>query len=76
MEEKTKAEKKMLNVKALLSSIFAKAIQSSYPDCENLPILIQAAQNDKFGDYQCNSAMAIAKVCTPNFTCDLSHMQA
>jgi len=61
VEEKAKAEKKMLNVKALLSSIFAKAIQSSYPDCENLPILIQAAQNDKFGDYQCNSAMAIAK---------------
>ena len=76
MEEKAKAEKRMLNVKALLSSVFAKAIESSYPECENLPILIQAAQNDKFGDYQCNSAMAIAKVCALNCTCDLSLMQA
>ena len=63
MDEKAKFEEKMTNVKTLLSSIFTQAIESAYPECDGLPTMIQAAQNDKFGDYQCNSAMAIAKVC-------------
>lgn len=62
MDEKAKFEKKMFNVKANLISLFGKAIELAYPECEGLPTLVQASQNDKFGDYQCNSAMAISKV--------------
>ena len=52
----------MTNIKSLLTSLFAHSIADSFPTLENVPILVQAAQSEKFGDYQCNSAMAIAKV--------------
>ena len=52
----------MMNVKSALSGIFSCSIASTYPTLERIPVIVQAAQSQKFGDYQCNSAMAIAKV--------------
>ena len=34
----------------------------TFPDLPDAPVIVQASQGDKFGDYQCNSAMAINQV--------------
>ncbi|XP_022130022.2 arginine--tRNA ligase, cytoplasmic [Pieris rapae] len=46
-----------------LKKIFTIAIQSAYPDLEDLPVVITlSGNNPKFGDYQCNSAMPISQL--------------
>lgn len=46
-----------------LEKVFAIAISSAYPDLEDPPVAITVSgSNPKFGDYQCNSAMAIAQL--------------
>ncbi|GBP30132.1 Arginine--tRNA ligase, cytoplasmic [Eumeta japonica] len=46
-----------------LRNIFGTAISSAYPDLVDPPITISlSGNNPKFGDYQCNSAMAISKL--------------
>ncbi|KAG7312079.1 hypothetical protein JYU34_001531 [Plutella xylostella] len=46
-----------------LKNIFEVAIGSAYPDLEDPPIIITlSGNNPKFGDYQCNSSMAIAQL--------------
>lgn len=46
-----------------LKNIFEIAITSAYPDLEDPPIVISlSGNNPKFGDYQCNSAMAISQL--------------
>ena len=62
MDQIAKVEKKMPNLKLTITSLFSKSIQLAYPDIDDVQTLVQAAQSDKFGDYQCNSAMVIAKV--------------
>ncbi len=57
----------MINVKSVLSFIFGESISKAYPSVEDVPIVVQAAQSQKFGDYQCNSAMALSKVCLSIF---------
>jgi len=52
----------MLNIKESLISIFEIAVSNGFPNIKNLPVILGLAQNPKFGDYQCNSAMAISKV--------------
>lgn len=42
-----------------LSDVFKKSIKEAYPSI-NVPLALTECQNPKFGDYQCNSAMAIA----------------
>ncbi|XP_065058798.1 arginine--tRNA ligase, cytoplasmic-like isoform X2 [Rhopilema esculentum] len=61
MDQKAQVEKKMPNLKLTITSLFSKSIQLAYPDIDDVQTLVQAAQSDKFGDYQCNSAMVIAK---------------
>jgi len=63
-EEKAKASDRMLNIKESLISIFEVAISSAFPAIANPPIVLALAQNPKFGDYQCNSAMALSKLVT------------
>lgn len=60
--EQEKSEKKMLNILAALNGIFESAIHSAYPTILNPPIALTMAQNPKFGDYQCNSSMPLAKL--------------
>lgn len=52
----------MLNIRAALSSLFEVAITTAFPGVSNPPVVLAPAQNPKFGDYQCNSAMALSKV--------------
>ncbi|TXI37230.1 MAG: arginine--tRNA ligase [Nitrosomonas sp.] len=55
-------------MKSLISQLFDKfqqAVSSAYPelllDMGNLPIEITQSTNEKFGHYQCNTAMKLAK---------------
>lgn len=46
-----------------LKNIFEVAIASAYPDLKDPPVVITVSGNHpKFGDYQCNSAMAISQM--------------
>nr|CAB3265443.1 arginine--tRNA ligase, cytoplasmic [Phallusia mammillata] len=50
----------MVNIVTELTSVFGEAIRKSFPSLASPPVSVTLSQNDKFGDYQCNSAMAIA----------------
>lgn len=58
--EKTKTPKSMISISGVVSDVFGLAIRQAYPFLDNPPILIQGSS--KFADYQCNSAMSIAKM--------------
>lgn len=49
----------MISVLVHLKELFDVAINSAYPNLTNAPTVISESKS-KFGDYQCNSAMAIA----------------
>lgn len=55
----------MMNINQYLQEIFEVAIRTSFPDLENPPLTLAPNQQAKFGDYQCNSAMAMAQVRAP-----------
>ncbi|XP_069754284.1 arginine--tRNA ligase, cytoplasmic isoform X2 [Narcine bancroftii] len=61
-EEESKAEIGMININQRLQNIFHIAIKIAYPHLENLPSAVTPSQSSKFGDYQCNSAMAISQL--------------
>lgn len=61
-EEMNHNGKTMLNINQLLQQIFGEAISSAYPDLENPPLSVTPSQQAKFGDYQCNSAMAMSQM--------------
>ncbi|GIY05978.1 arginine--tRNA ligase, cytoplasmic [Caerostris extrusa] len=46
----------------VLQTIFTGAIVKSFPDLENFQCKITRSTSEKFGDYQCNSAMMIAQI--------------
>lgn len=52
----------MTNCQFVLAELFRNAIMAAFPSLENAPVVVQAAQQERFGDYQCNSAMAINQV--------------
>lgn len=55
-------KKAMTNITYDLTSIFRIAISRAVPDIADAPVAITPNQNEKFGDYQCNSAMGIAGI--------------
>uniref|UniRef100_A0A7N8XLN5 Arginine--tRNA ligase, cytoplasmic n=1 Tax=Mastacembelus armatus TaxID=205130 RepID=A0A7N8XLN5_9TELE len=61
-EERTHCTKSMMNINQRLQEIFGEAIRASCPDLDNPPLAVTPNQQPKFGDYQCNSAMAMAQV--------------
>ena len=61
-EEMANSKRITTNCQFTLNELFRKAIVSSFPDIPDAPVIVQASQGDKFGDYQCNSAMAINQV--------------
>ena len=61
--EEAKSGDYMINIVASIEDSFDKAIRAAYPSLPDPPILVTPAKIH--GDYQCNSAMAVAKV-TPN----------
>ncbi|KAJ8922595.1 hypothetical protein NQ315_007625 [Exocentrus adspersus] len=55
---------KMQSITEVLTNLFSSAICFAFPDITDPPVMIAlSAPNSKFGDYQCNSAMALAKAC-------------
>ncbi|XP_046624224.1 arginine--tRNA ligase, cytoplasmic isoform X2 [Neodiprion virginianus] len=53
----------MLSIIETLYNLFEKAIGDAYPDLVDPPVIIALGGNDpKFGDYQCNSALPLAKL--------------
>ncbi|KAL7853558.1 hypothetical protein AOLI_G00204020 [Acnodon oligacanthus] len=61
-EEHRYSSKSMTNINQRLQEIFGDAISVAYPDLENPPLAVTPNQQAKFGDYQCNSAMAMAQM--------------
>ncbi|XP_072517868.1 arginine--tRNA ligase, cytoplasmic [Salminus brasiliensis] len=61
-EERSYSGKSMTNINQRLQEIFGDAISVAYPDLENPPLSVAPNQQGKFGDYQCNSAMAMAQM--------------
>ncbi|XP_043263193.1 arginine--tRNA ligase, cytoplasmic [Colletes gigas] len=54
------------SVYTTLFELFENAISTAYPDVPNPPVIITYSNNSKFGDYQCNSAMPLAKQLSSN----------
>ncbi|KAG8579042.1 hypothetical protein GDO81_010695 [Engystomops pustulosus] len=52
----------MININVQLQEIFGRAIRASYPELVNAPLAVTPSQQPKFGDYQCNSAMAMTQM--------------
>lgn len=53
----------MESINGILNDIFSRAISAAFPDITDAPVVISiSANNPKFGDYQCNSAMPIANI--------------
>ncbi|KAB5548644.1 hypothetical protein PHYPO_G00057960 [Pangasianodon hypophthalmus] len=61
-EENSYSSKSMTNINQRLQEIFGHAISVAYPDVENPPLAVTPNQQPKFGDYQCNSAMAMSQM--------------
>nr|XP_046265712.1 arginine--tRNA ligase, cytoplasmic [Scatophagus argus] len=61
-EESTHCSQFMMNINRRLQEIFGKAIRASCPELDNPPLAVTPNQQAKFGDYQCNSAMAMAQM--------------
>jgi len=51
----------MPNIRALLDARVSAAIAAAFPDAADAPAIVQSAQDMRFGDYQANGAMALAK---------------
>ncbi|EDO40755.1 predicted protein [Nematostella vectensis] len=65
-EEKAKSSCIMTNTQFILNELFKQAIRVAFPAVTDPPILVQSTQNDKFGDYQCNSAMGLSQILKNN----------
>lgn len=61
-EERTRCGHAMVNINQRLQEVFGLAIRTSFPELENPPLALAPNQQPKFGDYQCNSAMAMSQV--------------
>ncbi|XP_022099608.1 arginine--tRNA ligase, cytoplasmic-like [Acanthaster planci] len=51
----------MTSITQQLEGVFAYAIMAAFPDLVDPTVAVEASKSDRFGDYQCNSAMAIAQ---------------
>ncbi|XP_077597016.1 arginine--tRNA ligase, cytoplasmic [Stigmatopora nigra] len=52
----------MLNINQRLQDIFRPAIQAACPELDSPPLSVTPNQQAKFGDYQCNSVMAMTQM--------------
>jgi len=51
----------MVNIVTTLVSVFERSVRAVFPDI-SVAVVVTPAGQEKFGDYQCNSAMNIAQV--------------
>lgn len=61
----------MMNINHRLQEIFGEAIRASCPELDDPPLVVAPNQQPKFGDYQCNSAMALSQVRAPSLRMSL-----
>ena len=54
---------KMISILGTVTRVFEQAILKAFPDMLNAPVAVTSSTQEKFGDYQCNSAMTISQVC-------------
>ena len=52
----------MMSLLGQLELLFEEAVGSAYPHLVDPPLMVTPSTKSGFGDYQCNSAMALAKV--------------
>jgi len=65
-DEKARSCERMFNIQSALTTLFQTAIDKAFPSAVGkIPVVLTLAQNEKFGDYQCNSAMAATKILKP-----------
>lgn len=55
-----------ISIYTTLFKLFEKAISTAYPDVSNPPIIVTYNNNQKFGDYQCTSALPLYKQLNDN----------
>ncbi|XP_077984935.1 arginine--tRNA ligase, cytoplasmic-like isoform X2 [Glandiceps talaboti] len=60
-EQEARQEERMPSLVKILNEIFETAIKKAVPEMENPPITITQSTGERFGDYQCNSAMNISQ---------------
>ncbi|MBE3100425.1 MAG: arginine--tRNA ligase [Planctomycetes bacterium] len=51
----------MPNIQRLLDNFVTAAMRAAFPQAADAPAIVQPAQDPRFGDYQANGAMALAK---------------
>ncbi|KAK2588218.1 hypothetical protein KPH14_004253 [Odynerus spinipes] len=56
----------MSSIYNTLFNLFQDAIAAAYPNLVDPPVTVTVSSNAKFGDYQCNSSMQIAKLLSSN----------
>lgn len=61
MEEEI-SSKHMISVKLFVQELFVEAVGKAFPDFPAGTVTVQQSTQEKFGDYQCNSAMPIAQL--------------
>ncbi|XP_013793092.2 arginine--tRNA ligase, cytoplasmic-like [Limulus polyphemus] len=61
-EEESRAGEFMNSPRELILGIFRQAVKEAFPEIEDPPVPVLPSNQEKFGDYQCNSAMPIAQV--------------
>ena len=52
----------MVDVSESIKDLFDAAIQAAYPNIPDTMVGVNTSQQQRFGDYQCNSAMGISQV--------------
>lgn len=51
-----------ISITEILEKVFTQAIAKAYPTYSDIPVIITPINaSSKFGDYQCNNAMGLAK---------------
>ena len=61
-EEKEKSDRHMTSVKGVLTALFKTSIYKCYPTFNIGKGIIKESGAERFGDYKCLAAMALAKV--------------
>ncbi|XP_072040366.1 arginine--tRNA ligase, cytoplasmic-like [Amphiura filiformis] len=59
--EKGQSDDCMPDINEVLKDVFGDAIRAAFPDLADPVIAVTTSQQQRFGDYQCNSAMGLAQ---------------
>lgn len=63
--EEAKSQKYCPDILKLVTNLFDEAISSAFPGvCKNHVVVVTPSTQEKYGDYQCNSAMTLTKLLT------------